>query len=84
MAVSYATQIKPLFRKNDIACMKGFGVKLDNYAYMSNPANAERVYFKLSPAAEEEDPPRMPEDGAYWPDEQLALYKQWMDDGFKP
>lgn len=84
MAVSYATQIRPLFRQQDIDCMSDFGVKLDNYAYMSKPANARKIYAKLSPAAEEDNPPRMPEGGPYWPDAQLALYKQWMDDGFKP
>jgi hypothetical protein len=37
--VSFATDIKPLFRPIDIAHMKPHGVKLDDYPYMSDPAN---------------------------------------------
>ena len=41
MAVSFARDILPLFRAIDIAHMKGPGVLLDSYAYMSDPANAQ-------------------------------------------
>jgi hypothetical protein len=37
--VSFATDIKPLFRPVDIAHMSPHGVKLDDYDYMSDPAN---------------------------------------------
>jgi len=50
--VSFATDIKPLFRPVDIAHMKPHGVKLDDYQYMSDPANnhqnAQRVQDTLS------------------------------------
>ena len=38
--VSFATDIKPLFRPVDISHMKPHGIKLDDYTYMSNPDNA--------------------------------------------
>ncbi len=38
--VSFAADIKPLFRAIDISHMKRFNVELDNYTYMSNPNNA--------------------------------------------
>jgi len=34
--VSFAADIKPLFRDMDISHMKSFGVDLDDYTYMSN------------------------------------------------
>jgi hypothetical protein len=46
--VSFASDIKPLFRAIDISHMKPKGVKLDDYTYMSDPNNAERVLATLS------------------------------------
>jgi hypothetical protein len=52
-AVSFAADIKPLFRPVDIAHMKPHGVKLDDYPYMSDPANnhqnAQDIQDALSP-----------------------------------
>ena len=41
--VSFAADIKPLFRAIDVSHMKPYGVKLDDYNYMSDPDNANRV-----------------------------------------
>ena len=37
--VSFAADIKPLFRPVDVAHMNVHGIKLDDYKYMSDPAN---------------------------------------------
>ncbi len=85
-AVSFATDIKPLFRPIDVAHMKGHGVKLDDYAYMSDPSNdhenAERVQLSLSP--QDGEPPSMPPGGPYWTADQLALFARWRADGYQP
>ena len=80
--VSFATDIKPLFRDVDISHMKRFSVLLDDYTYMSNPDNADRVLATLSP--ENGEPPSMPPGGPYWTAEQLALFAQWQNDGYNP
>ena len=92
--VSYAAQIKPMFTAQDVGCMGGMGVQLDNYDWMSDPAggamsnctdfpdhmNARSVYAHLTGDCQ----PKMPLGGAPWDAEQLALYNQWMTDGFQP
>jgi len=80
--VSFSTDIKPLFRAIDISHMKGFGVELDNYNYMSNPDNANRVLATLSP--HDGRPPSMPPGGPYWTAAQLALFARWQQGGYKP
>jgi hypothetical protein len=80
--VSFAGNIKPLFRAVDISHMKRFGVELDDYTYMSNPNNANRVLATLSPHNGE--PPSMPPGGPYWTADQLALFVQWQKDGCQP
>jgi hypothetical protein len=80
--VSFARDIKPLFRAVDISHMEAFDVKLDDYAYMSDPDNAKRVLAVLSPSGSE--PPEMPPDGPYWTPDQLALFAQWQQDGYQP
>ena len=86
MPVSFNKDIKPLFRDIDIAHMKRRGVKLDDYKYMSDPANdhqnAQKVQDALSP--QNGDPPAMPPGGPYWTREQLALFAQWRTDGYQP
>jgi hypothetical protein len=87
MPLSFAKSIAPLFRAADVTCMKRYGVRLDDYAYMSNPdgdgtfadhANARDVYAHLTGAT----PPQMPMGGPYWSNVQLKLFEQWMTDGF--
>ena len=80
--VSFATEIKPLFRAIDISHMKRFGVELDNYTYMSNPDNANAVLATLSP--QDGEAPSMPPGGPYWLASQLALFAQWQKDGYLP
>jgi len=80
--VSFKANILPLFRPVDISHMKGMGVLLDNYTYMSNPSNADKVLAELSP--QNGDPPSMPPGGPYWTAAQLALFAQWQKDGYKP
>ena len=73
-AVSFQNDILPLFRQQDIDCMAPMGVLLNDYTYMSNPANAQAVYNYLTGTAQ----PRMPLGGPYWTAQQLALFNQWM------
>lgn len=80
--VSYAADIKPLFRTIDISHMQRYGVKLDDYSYMSNPDNANAVLATLSP--QNGKPASMPPGGPYWTEAQLTLFKQWQKDGYQP
>jgi len=85
-AVSFAADIKPLFRPVDVAHMKPHGVHLDDYQYMSDPANgyqhAQSVQDTLSP--QNGEPPTMPPGGPYWTQDQLALFAKWRSDGYRP
>lgn len=79
MAVSFANDIKPLFRQIDIDHMKNFGMPLDDFAFMSDPANANSVLGTV-----EGNPPSMPPGGPYWTAEQVALFRKWMSEGYQP
>jgi hypothetical protein len=80
--VSFARDIKPLFRSVDISHMKRYKINLDDYTFMSNPDHAKKVLRTLSP--HEDDPPSMPPGGPYWTEDQLALFAQWQKDGHQP
>jgi hypothetical protein len=80
--VSFAGDIKPLFRAIDISHMKSAGVELDDYTYMSDPNNANKVLATLSPQSDK--PPSMPPGGPYWTAAQLSLFAQWQKDGYQP
>ena len=80
--VSFAVDIRPLFRAMDISHMKSAGVRLDDYDYMSNPANADSVLANLSP--HNGQPPSMPPGGPYWTEAQLALFERWQEEGYPP
>ncbi len=41
--VSFARDIRPLFRDVDISHMEPHGIKLDDYTFMSDPDNANKV-----------------------------------------
>jgi hypothetical protein len=72
MAVSFASQIRPLFREEDVDAMKDFGpFDLSNHADVS--AHADTILERL-------DAGDMPCDGCWEPD-QVALFRQWIDDG---
>ena len=78
--VSFEKDIKPLFREMDIDHMGGMGVLLDDYEYMSESNNAQRVYDFLMG----KEKPQMPIGGPYWSEEQLELFARWMKKGHKP
>jgi hypothetical protein len=79
MAVSFAKDIKPLFREIDIDHMKNAGFALDDHAFMSEPSNASLVLQTV-----EGNPPTMPPGGPYWTAEQVALFKKWIAEGYQP
>lgn len=72
--VSFKNDILPLFTPQDISCMAGMGVLLNDYKYMSQPDNAKAVYDHLTGASQ----PQMPLGGPYWSAEQLTLFNTWM------
>lgn len=76
MTVSYARDIKPLFRPSDVNCMDRKGVHLGDYDWMQDPDNAQNVYSKISAGS-------MPPDGR-WPPDRVALFKSWMNGGRQP
>ena len=87
MTITFETDVKRLFRPGDISCMLAYDVKLDDYAWMSDPApggafsdhaNARTVFTRLTGAMK----PRMPMGGPYWADPQIRIFEQWMADGF--
>lgn len=74
MALSFAADIRSLFRDGDIECMKPAGVLLDDRSWMSVPANAQEVLHAVSSG-------KMPPD-APWPQNRVALFKSWIDAGY--
>jgi hypothetical protein len=77
--VSFARDIKPMFRAIDVAHMKP-KVVLDDYAYMSDGsgdhAHAKAVLDVLKNKT-------MPPGGPFWTPDQLDLFAKWMADGYK-
>ena len=80
--VSFARDIRPLFRAIDISHMKSYGIELDDYTFMSKPDIANKVLRTLSP--HDGHPPSMPPGGPHWTTDQLALFAQWQKDGYQP
>jgi hypothetical protein len=81
MPKSFATDIRPLFRTKDIDHMRPLGVLLDDYDYMKRPSHAAGVLCRLQGITGRRMPP--PPDPP-WSEDQINLFKQWMDDGFQP
>ena len=72
MAVSFASDIRPLFRDSpDVDSMQGYGLDLSSYADVK--ARAAEIYEALANGSMPCDDP--------WPKERVALFKQWMDEG---
>jgi len=72
MSVSFATDIRPLFRDDpDISTMQGFGLDLSSYEEVK--ARAAEIYARLEDGSMPCDDP--------WSPEQLELFKRWMDEG---
>lgn len=78
--VSFASDIKPLFRAIDISHMKSKGVHLDDYTFMSDPNHANRVLATLS---HDGKPPSMPPGGPDWTEAKLGLFVQSQKDGYR-
>jgi hypothetical protein len=75
MAVSFASDIRPLFRDSpDIDTMKEYGLDLSSYEDVKS--QSAKIYAALADGS-------MPCDGA-WPNQHLELFKQWMDSGMPP
>jgi hypothetical protein len=75
MALSFAADIRPLFRDSpDVEAMKSFGMDLSSYADVKE--NADAIHSRLEDGSMPCDDP--------WPKEQIAKFKQWMDDGMAP
>ena len=75
MALSFATDIRPLFRdKPDVEMMQRMGLDLASYDDVRDKATA--IHSVLAQGT-------MPCDGP-WPPERVSLFKQWMDEGMAP
>jgi hypothetical protein len=68
--ISFAQDIKPLFREGDRESMKW---AFDLGSHDDVAANADAILGRLKNGT-------MPCDGA-WPDEQVALFQRWVDAG---
>jgi len=69
-SVSYESDIRPLFRDKDRERME---FAFDLWSYGDVKENADLILERLSDGD-------MPCDGA-WPDEQVALFKRWVEAG---
>jgi hypothetical protein len=74
MAISFATDIRPLFRQKDIVSMKNFGFDLSSYDDVS--ARADGILARLQAGD-------MPCDGA-WPPANVKLFSDWVGAGKQP
>jgi len=71
--VSYAKDIRPLFREKDVNSMRKV---FDLASYDDVRANAEAILGRLKGGS-------MPCDGA-WPTERVEMFRSWMDGGYNP
>jgi hypothetical protein len=75
MAVSFASDIRPLFRDTpDVDTMQAYGLDLSSYEEVKQ--RAPEIYAELESG-------NMPCDQR-WPAERLSLFKRWMDEGMAP
>ncbi len=75
MAVSFAKEIRPLFRDTpDVDTMKEYGLDLSSYADVK--AQAQNIYARLLDESMPCDKP--------WPQDRIAFFKRWMDEGMAP
>ena len=75
MALSFAKDIRPLFRDTpDVDSMKGYGLDLSSYADVK--ANAAKIYEVIAGGSMPCDEP--------WPAGRAALFKRWIDEGMAP
>jgi len=69
--LSFAQDIRPMFRDKDVEEMEPIGLDLSKYEDVC--ANAAAIYERVEDGS-------MPCD-QMWPEEQIAKFKQWMDEG---
>jgi hypothetical protein len=75
MAVSFASDIRPLFRDTpDVDTMQAYGLDLSSYDEVKQ--RAREIYAELESG-------NMPCDQR-WPAERLSLFNRWMDEGMAP
>jgi len=75
MPLSFAKDIRPMFRDTpDVDTMKDFGLDLSSFAHVK--AQAEEIYARVLDGSMPCDDP--------WPKHQVALFKQWMEEGMAP
>ena len=75
MALSFAKDIRPLFRDDpDVEAMKQF--RIDLSAYDDVRADAESILARLEDGTMPCDEP--------WPQAQIDRFKEWMKDGMAP
>ena len=75
MALSFASDIRPLFRDTpDVDTMKRMGLDLSSYEAVK--AQAPAIYSRLEDGS-------MPCD-APWPEDHVTRFKSWIDEGMKP
>ena len=75
MALTFATDIRPLFRDSpDVETMKPMGLDLSSYEDVK--AKAHDIYSRLEDGSMPCDEP--------WPNDQVSLFKRWMDEGMEP
>jgi hypothetical protein len=68
--ISFATDVKPLFREKDRSSMES---QFDLWSYEDVKKAAPRILGKLEDGS-------MPCDGA-WPEEQVDLFRRWVEEG---
>src|ERR1700684_2356525 len=72
MALSFAKDIRPLFRDTpDVDTMKDFGLDLSSFD--SVKAHAEEIYARVLDGSMPCDDP--------WPKEQVGVFQRWMEEG---
>src|SRR5690349_13622589 len=87
--VSFASDVLPKFRSQDISCMNRQRIPIADYSYMSdrtgddvypNCANARHVLARLSG----DETPRMPLGGPYWSTTDIKTFRDWIEGGVAP
>jgi hypothetical protein len=79
MAVSFSSDIRPLFTDTDIDHMSFF-CDLSNYDEVK--ANADDILGRLDGTGGPVMPPAST--GGPWPPAQITLFKTWIEDGCQP
>ena len=75
MALSFASDIRPLFRDTpDVDTMKSIGLDLSSYDDVKQ--NAAAIHARVADGSMPCDEP--------WHQEQVDLFKRWMDEGMAP